>query len=61
MRAIYLNGGPSLAPVCRCVEAGLILPLPTEILRYALEDLAGTYCRAEEEIEVMTDGDLLAV
>ena len=57
----YVDGRPSLAPVRRCVEAGLALPLPNETQRDALKDLARAYCIGGEMIEAMTDGDLLSV
>ena len=57
----YVDGRPSLAPVRRCVEADLALPLPTETQRDALKDLARAYCIGGEMIEAMTDGVLLDV
>ena len=57
----YVAGQPSLVPVRRCVEAGLTLPLPNDSQRDALKDLARAYCHTDNEIEAMTDADLLAV
>lgn len=57
----YVDGKPSLAPARRCVEAGLVLPLPTETQRDALKDLARAYCLEDAQIEAMTDTDLLSI
>ena len=56
-----MNGRPSLAPVRRCVEAGLALPLPNETQRDVLKNLARAYCHTDDAIEAMTDADLREV
>ena len=57
----YVAGRPSLAPIRRCVEAELSLPLPTESQRDTLKDMARAYCHTGDAIEAMTDADLLHV